>query len=59
MIQKKETETYEYRTTKDLTCKKEEFKCNKITKQYNNQLYNIAIVNQQTRRRRLKALQRL
>ena len=39
------TETYEYRTTKDLTCKKEEFKCNNITKQYNNQLYNIAIVN--------------
>ena len=35
MIQKKETETYEYRTTKDLTCKKEEFKCNNIIKQYN------------------------
>ena len=27
-------ETYGYQTTKDLICKKEEIKCNNITKQY-------------------------
>ena len=30
------TETYEYGMSKDLVCKKEEIKCNNITKQYKN-----------------------
>ena len=29
-------ETYAYRMNKDLVCKKEEIKCNNITKQYEN-----------------------
>ena len=30
------TETYAYGMNKDLVCKKEEIKCNNITKQYKN-----------------------